>query len=162
MSDEENDIAYSADKGKAKGGEGEYGVDGRNDDDIGVSHGNTDRSTLIGCRKCGYPGHMTFECRNGVKTANNRYAMVLDVSSTSSDDEDVRMLRELKASIKAQKKAKKVKRKQKEKRRRSRSASRSSRSRSRSVEEKASKPKKKKEKKPKKSKMQKKLERLAN
>ena len=25
MSDEENDIAYSADKGKAKGGEGEYG-----------------------------------------------------------------------------------------------------------------------------------------
>ena len=39
---------------------------------------------------------MTFECRNGVKTGANRYAMVLDVSSTSSDDEDVRMLRELK------------------------------------------------------------------
>ena len=73
-----------------------FRVDGRNDDDINASHGNTDRSTLIGCRKCGYPGHMTFECRNGVKTGANRYAMVLDVSSTSSDDEDVRMLRELK------------------------------------------------------------------
>ena len=73
-----------------------FSVDGRNDDDINASHGNTDRSSLIGCRKCGYPGHMTFECRNGVKTGANRYAMVLDVSSTSSDDEDVRMLRELK------------------------------------------------------------------
>ena len=40
---------------------------------------------------------MTYECRNGVKTGSSSYAMIhCDISSTSSDDEDVRMLRELK------------------------------------------------------------------
>ena len=60
------------------------------------SHGNTNRNTLAGCRKCGYPGHLTYECRNGVKSGKNNYAMVLDVSSTSSEDEDQKLLNELK------------------------------------------------------------------
>ena len=43
---------------------------------------------------------MTYECRNGVKTGSSSYAMIhCDISSTSSDDEDVRMLRELKGKI---------------------------------------------------------------
>ena len=73
-------------------------IDGTNtEDQRNAAHGNTDRSALIGCRKCGYPGHMTYECRNGVKTGSSSYAMIhCDISSTSSDDEDVRMLRELK------------------------------------------------------------------
>merc|ERR1712131_415038 len=77
-------------------------INGSNtEDQRNAAHGNTDRSALIGCRKCGYPGHMTYECRNGVKTGSSSYAMIhCDISSTSSDDEDVRMLRELKESIK--------------------------------------------------------------
>ena len=76
-------------------------IDGTNtEDQRNAAHGNTDRSALIGCRKCGYPGHMTYECRNGVKTGSSSYAMIhCDISSTSSDDEDVRMLRELKGKI---------------------------------------------------------------
>jgi len=76
-------------------------IDGSNtEDQRNAAHGNTDRSALIGCRKCGYPGHMTYECRNGVKTGSSSYAMIhCDISSTSSDDEDVRMLRELKGQI---------------------------------------------------------------
>ena len=75
-----------------------FSIDGSNtEDQRNAAHGNTDRSALIGCRKCGYPGHMTYECRNGVKTGSSSYAMIhCDISSTSSDDEDVRMLRELK------------------------------------------------------------------
>ena len=66
------------------------------------SHGNTNRNTLAGCRKCGYPGHLTYECRNGVKSGKNNYAMVLDVSSTSSEDEDQKLLNELKGGESAQ------------------------------------------------------------
>ena len=66
------------------------------------SHGNTNRNTLAGCRKCGYPGHLTYECRNGVKSGKNNYAMVLDVSSTSSEDEDQKLLNELKGEESAQ------------------------------------------------------------
>merc|ERR1712113_382298 len=114
MSDEENDIAYSVDKGKAKGPQGEYSVDGRNSEDQrDASHGNTDKSTLFGCKKCGYPGHLSYECRNGVKSG--AYSMVLDLSSTSSDDEDVRLLKEIKASIKERKRRKKAKKDKKAK-----------------------------------------------
>nr|AAH27133.1 Sfrs12ip1 protein [Mus musculus] len=40
-----------------------------------------------GCRKCGYPGHLTFECRNFLRVDPKR-DIVLDVSSTSSEDSD--------------------------------------------------------------------------
>ena len=75
-----------------------FSVDGRpiGEVDEFSSHGNTNRNTLAGCRKCGYPGHLTYECRNGVKSGKNNYAMVLDVSSTSSEDEDQKLLNELK------------------------------------------------------------------
>nr|XP_027807422.1 protein SREK1IP1 [Marmota flaviventris] len=40
-----------------------------------------------GCKKCGYPGHLTFECRNFLRVDPKR-DIVLDVSSTSSEDSD--------------------------------------------------------------------------
>merc|ERR1711937_494466 len=111
------------DKGKAKGPQGEYHIDGTNtEDQRNAAHGNTDRSALIGCRKCGYPGHMTYECRNGVKTGSSSYAMIhCDIDSTSSDDEDVRMLREIKESIKEKKRLKKLKKERKKKAKESKS-----------------------------------------
>ncbi|XP_067934018.1 protein SREK1IP1-like isoform X2 [Watersipora subatra] len=42
----------------------------------------------IGCKKCGYPGHLTYECRNFIKADNQKDEILLDVSSTSSDSED--------------------------------------------------------------------------
>ncbi|KAK8770692.1 hypothetical protein V5799_012844 [Amblyomma americanum] len=38
------------------------------------------------CKKCGYPGHFTYQCRNFLK-ANPNKDIVLDVSSTSSEDD---------------------------------------------------------------------------
>ena len=38
----------------------------------------------LGCKKCGYTGHFTFECRNFVKLDPEK-EVALDVSSTSSD-----------------------------------------------------------------------------
>ena len=38
------------------------------------------------CKKCGYPGHLTFQCRNFL-SANPSTGVVLDVSSTSSEDD---------------------------------------------------------------------------
>ncbi|XP_043919587.1 protein SREK1IP1 [Protopterus annectens] len=40
-----------------------------------------------GCKKCGYPGHLTFECRNFLRVDPMR-DIVLDVSSTSSGDSE--------------------------------------------------------------------------
>ena len=40
----------------------------------------------LGCKKCGYSGHFTFECRNFVKLDPER-DVALDVSSTSSDSD---------------------------------------------------------------------------
>ncbi|KAJ8401864.1 hypothetical protein AAFF_G00374450 [Aldrovandia affinis] len=40
-----------------------------------------------GCKKCGYPGHLTFECRNFVRV-DPRKDIVLDVSSTSSEESE--------------------------------------------------------------------------
>uniref|UniRef100_A0A8C4Q971 Protein SREK1IP1 n=1 Tax=Eptatretus burgeri TaxID=7764 RepID=A0A8C4Q971_EPTBU len=46
-------------------------------------------SVRAGCRKCGYPGHLTYECRNFVRADPSR-DLLLDVSSTSSEsDSDV-------------------------------------------------------------------------
>ncbi|XP_065205505.1 protein SREK1IP1-like [Planococcus citri] len=39
------------------------------------------------CKKCGYPGHLTYQCRNFIKVDPNK-DVVLDVSSTSSEDEE--------------------------------------------------------------------------
>ncbi|CAH1237794.1 SREK1IP1 [Branchiostoma lanceolatum] len=41
----------------------------------------------VGCGKCGYTGHLTFECRNFLR-ANPAQDIVLDVSSTSSEDSE--------------------------------------------------------------------------
>jgi len=41
----------------------------------------------VGCKKCGYPGHFTYECRNFVKLDQEK-AVVLDISSCSSDSEE--------------------------------------------------------------------------
>lgn len=39
------------------------------------------------CRKCGYVGHLTFQCRNFIKLKPQQ-DFVLDVSSTSSESSD--------------------------------------------------------------------------
>jgi len=97
---------------------------------------------------------LSYECRNGIKIgAGRNQNFVLDISSTSSEDEDVRLLKELKgnfslklldkkldlASLKAakdKKKMKKAKKKAKkaarEKRREDRKPRERSHSRSRS------------------------------
>lgn len=38
------------------------------------------------CKKCGYAGHLTYQCRNFIKVDPNK-DIVLDVSSTSSESE---------------------------------------------------------------------------
>ncbi|CAG9792623.1 unnamed protein product [Diatraea saccharalis] len=119
------------------------------------------------CKKCGYAGHLTFQCRNFIKVDPNK-EIVLDVSSTSSDSEveyatPLQSLREAELRQKLQEKIKKVKEKKKsKKRKRSRSLSSSSTSSSSSSistdssssdseKEKRKKHKKKKSKKSKKS-----------
>ncbi|XP_047584874.1 protein SREK1IP1 isoform X1 [Lutra lutra] len=44
-------------------------------------------SVRAGCKKCGYPGHLTFECRNFLRVDPKR-DIVLDVSSTSSEESE--------------------------------------------------------------------------
>ncbi|RVE46348.1 hypothetical protein evm_008971 [Chilo suppressalis] len=117
------------------------------------------------CKKCGYAGHLTFQCRNFIKVDPNK-EIVLDVSSTSSDSEveyatPLQSLREAELRQKLQEKLKKAKEKKKsKKRKRSRSLSTSSSSTSSSStssdssdseREKRKKHKKKKSKKSKKS-----------
>ncbi|CAF3681345.1 unnamed protein product [Rotaria sordida] len=41
----------------------------------------------VGCAKCGYVGHLTYQCRNFLQTDPSK-AVVLDVSSTSSPSSD--------------------------------------------------------------------------
>merc|ERR1719189_2097358 len=38
------------------------------------------------CKKCGYPGHLTFECRNFLRLDPEK-EVLLDVSSTSSESD---------------------------------------------------------------------------
>lgn len=45
------------------------------------------RDFRAACKKCGYPGHLTFQCRNFIKIDPDK-DVVLDVSSTSSEDDD--------------------------------------------------------------------------
>lgn len=92
-----------------------------------------------GCKRCGFPGHLTYECRNVINTsiqsqrsqeagpANPLQKVVLDVSSTSSEwssdegetplkrlnkEELERKRREKKAEKKSKKKEKKKRRKE--------------------------------------------------
>eukprot|EP00112_Aurelia_sp_Birch-Aquarium-sp1_P018944 Seg46.8 transcript_id=Seg46.8/GoldUCD/mRNA.D3Y31 product="Protein SREK1IP1" protein_id=Seg46.8/GoldUCD/D3Y31 len=44
-------------------------------------------SNRIGCRKCGYTGHLSFECFNTLRT-NPQQEVIVDVGSTSSDTDD--------------------------------------------------------------------------
>lgn len=80
------------------------------------------------CKKCGYAGHLTYQCRNFIKVDPNK-EIVLDVSSTSSDSEIEYLTpltelreKELKEKLKKQK-TKKKKKEKKKKRHRSRSRS---------------------------------------
>nr|CAD7395820.1 unnamed protein product [Timema cristinae] len=84
------------------------------------------------CKKCGYAGHLTFQCRNFIKVDPNK-EIVLDVSSTSSDSEQEYVTpltelreKELKNKLEKTKKIKKKKEKKSKSRHRSRSRSRSS------------------------------------
>ncbi|XP_031831630.1 uncharacterized protein LOC116426606 [Nomia melanderi] len=67
------------------------------------------------CKKCGYAGHLTYQCRNFIKVDPNK-EIVLDVSSTSSDSDEnyVTPLTELREK-ELKKKQKEVKKKHKEK-----------------------------------------------
>uniref|UniRef100_S4P9D0 Protein SREK1IP1 n=1 Tax=Pararge aegeria TaxID=116150 RepID=S4P9D0_9NEOP len=88
-------------------------------------------SSRAACKKCGYAGHLTFQCRNFIKVDPNK-EIVLDVSSTSSDSEveyatPLQTLREAELRQKLEEKRKNAKQKKKsKKRKRSRSSSTSS------------------------------------
>lgn len=83
------------------------------------------------CKKCGYSGHLTYQCRNFIKVDPDK-DIVLDVSSTSSDTEDDyttplttlrdQELRSKLKEIKAKKKSKKKKKHKERERSRSRSS----------------------------------------
>ncbi|KAJ8954899.1 hypothetical protein NQ318_016838 [Aromia moschata] len=45
-----------------------------------------ENSARAACKKCGYAGHLTYQCRNFIKVDPNK-EIVLDVSSTSSDSD---------------------------------------------------------------------------
>ncbi|CAH1647772.1 unnamed protein product [Spodoptera littoralis] len=68
------------------------------------------------CKKCGYVGHLTFQCRNFLKVDPNK-EIVLDVSSTSSgtEEEDIatplQRLQKAEQRQKLQEKLQKAKRK---------------------------------------------------
>ncbi|XP_038218347.1 protein SREK1IP1-like [Zerene cesonia] len=108
-------------------------------------------SSRAACKKCGYAGHLTFQCRNFIKVDPNK-EIVLDVSSTSSDSEEeyatpLQTLREAELRQKLEEKFKKAKEKKKsKKRKRSRSTSSSSSSSSSSDSSNSYKKKKKKKK----------------
>ena len=114
-----------------------------------------------GCKKCGYQGHLTFECRNVIPmtssgsaeaTSSALTSRILDVSSTSSDsDVNETPLTKLRAQelAKKRKKHKKEKKKRKKKRKKSSSSESSSDSeyeRKKKKKKKSSKSKKKKRK----------------
>ncbi|XP_027527381.1 protein SREK1IP1 [Neopelma chrysocephalum] len=101
------------------GGSGGMALPGGNKDNI-----------RAGCKKCGYPGHLTFECRNFLRVDPQR-DIVLDVSSTSSEDSEEEELQRLQAmrekkNLNEEEEKKKQKRKNKEKTKRPRKRSSSS------------------------------------
>lgn len=86
-------------------------------------------STRAACKKCGYAGHLTYQCRNFVKVDPNK-EIVLDVSSTSSESDQDYLTpltelreKELKEKLKKHKKKNKHKRKSKKSKRKHSSSS---------------------------------------
>ncbi|GFQ90607.1 CCHC-type domain-containing protein [Trichonephila clavata] len=80
------------------------------------------------CKKCGYPGHFTYQCRNFLKI-NPDKDIVLDISSTSSESEEdfISPLTKLREEEKKQEeKEEKLSKHLKSKKHRSRSRHRSS------------------------------------
>ncbi|XP_044254536.1 protein SREK1IP1-like [Tribolium madens] len=71
-------------------------------------------SVRAACKKCGYAGHLTYQCRNFIKVDPNK-EIVLDVSSTSSetDQEYLTPLTELREKELVDKLKKKHKKKKK-------------------------------------------------
>lgn len=109
------------------------------------------------CKKCGYSGHLTFQCRNFIKIDPNK-DIVLDVSSTSSESEEeyvtpLVQLRETELAIKLKQAATQKKKKKKKSKKRKHKSSDNDSSESEDKERKKKKQKKhKKHKKEKKSK----------
>lgn len=117
--------------------------------DISIRSMQRDTSR-VACKKCGYAGHLTFQCRNFIKVDPNK-DIVLDVSSTSSESEDDKLtpltslqMEELKEKLK--KKRSKSKSKKSKKRRKSESTDSDSSSSDKSRKKKRKKSKKKKRK----------------
>ncbi|VDL62524.1 unnamed protein product [Nippostrongylus brasiliensis] len=72
------------------------------------------------CRKCGYPGHLPFQCRNYIQLKPGQ-STVIDVSSTSSESEvETPLVKKEKIKKKHKKKESKKKHKKKSHRRDSR------------------------------------------
>jgi len=109
------------------------------------------------CKKCGYSGHLTFQCRNFIKIDPNK-DIVLDVSSTSSEPDEeyvtpLVQLRETELALKLKEAASKKKKKKKKKsKKRKRNTSDSESSDDEAAERKKRHKKHKKHKKEKKSK----------
>lgn len=108
------------------------------------------------CKKCGYSGHLTFQCRNFIKIDPNK-DIVLDVSSTSSEAEEdyvtpLVQLRETELALKLKLAASEKKKKKKSKKRKRKSYSSSDSSDGERKERKKKYKKHKKHKKEKKSK----------
>ena len=79
-----------------------------NVDSSGISTGKAEPGRSA-CKKCGYVGHLTFQCRNFFSVHKNR-EVVLDVSSTSSESEDDGPTPLQKWALEDEKKAKKARR----------------------------------------------------
>ncbi|XP_050537712.1 protein SREK1IP1-like [Daktulosphaira vitifoliae] len=78
------------------------------------------------CKKCGYSGHLTFQCRNFIKIDPNK-EIVLDVSSTSSESDEpyvtpLVQLRETELALKLKNERLKKKKKKKSKKRKRKSS----------------------------------------
>ena len=119
---------------------------------------NRPSETRPACKKCGYPGHLTYECRNFLRLDPEK-EVLLDVSSTSSesDNDYATPLQELRAQELKKKLSKSGKhKKEKKKRKRKYSSSESESTQSESEKYSSSRKKRKHSKKSKKSKHSKK------
>lgn len=119
---------------------------------------NRPSETRPACKKCGYPGHLTYECRNFLRLDPEK-EVLLDVSSTSSesDNDYATPLQELRAQELKKKLSKSGKHKKEKKiRKRKYSSSESESTQSESEKYSSSRKKRKHSKKSKKSKHSKK------
>merc|ERR1711997_1235988 len=87
---------------------------------------NRASETRPACKKCGYPGHLTYECRNFLRLDPEK-EVLLDISSTSSesDADYATPLQELRAQELKKKLSKSSKTKQEKKKRKIYSSSES-------------------------------------